>query len=201
MRRDWTPVKADYVTGTLTYRELADKYGIPPSSLMREAVKDGWRAAREQHRKNLVKETVQKSQKDKAKKLNKVRDAVDIIAQRIAKIVEDEQQFHRHVVQVGLGDGKYETREVILQAVNGRALRDVVAALKDITATIRTLYGILTPQEQETLDIARARLRLEERKQLGGTDGEPQGVIVLPGAEMEEDQGAEDPAGDNSGHE
>lgn len=187
MERDWNALKVEYVSGGMSYRELAEKHGIPPSTLMKAAAKGKWKEGRKKYGDSLVAEAVRKTQGEKIKKLQRVQQAADIVASRLLEIVQDEEQFHRHLVQVGLGDGKYETQDVIFKAANTKALRDVVAALKDMSQVIRNLYGILTVQELETLEIARARLELDKQKAGTPTEGEAPGVIVLASPDEEPD--------------
>ena len=48
MATDWTKLRLEYVHGTATMRELADKHGIKAAGLMRRAAKEGWDAQRKQ---------------------------------------------------------------------------------------------------------------------------------------------------------
>lgn len=187
MARDWNALKAEYVAGTMSYRELAEKHNIPPSTLMKAATKGKWREGRTKYGESLVAEAVKKTQGDKIKKLQRAQQAADIVSSRILEIVEDPEQFHRHLIQVGLGDGRYETQEVILKAANTKALRDVVSALKDMAIVLRNLYGILTAQELESLEMARARLELDRQRAGTPSDAEGPGVIVLPAPDDEQE--------------
>lgn len=48
MPADWAALRLEYVHGTATMRELADKHGIKAAGLMRRAAKEGWDAERKQ---------------------------------------------------------------------------------------------------------------------------------------------------------
>lgn len=48
MATDWTKLRLEYVHGTVTMRELAEKHGIKAAGLMRRAAKEGWDAQRKQ---------------------------------------------------------------------------------------------------------------------------------------------------------
>ena len=48
MATDWTALRVEYVHGSATMRELADKHGIKSAGLMRRAAKEGWDAERKQ---------------------------------------------------------------------------------------------------------------------------------------------------------
>lgn len=48
MSADWGAIRTEYVHGTDTMRDLADKHGIKAAGLMRRAAKEGWDAERKQ---------------------------------------------------------------------------------------------------------------------------------------------------------
>lgn len=48
MATDWTSIKLEYVHGTETMRELAERKGIKAAGLMRRAAQEGWEAERKQ---------------------------------------------------------------------------------------------------------------------------------------------------------
>jgi hypothetical protein len=48
MAADWTTIRTEYIHGSLTMRELADKHGIKAAGLMRRAANEGWEAQRKQ---------------------------------------------------------------------------------------------------------------------------------------------------------
>lgn len=48
MSADWTAIRTEYVHGSMTMRELAEKHGIKAAGLMRRAAKEGWDAERKQ---------------------------------------------------------------------------------------------------------------------------------------------------------
>ncbi len=71
------------------------------------------------------------------------------------------------------------------EEVSVKMVRDIAAALKDLVAVTRNLYGLPTVQEQAALNIAAERLVLDKAKVDGGDESET-GVIeitaTLPGA-------------------
>jgi hypothetical protein len=48
MATNWTAIRVEYVNGTCTMRELAEKYGIKPAGVMQRAFREGWDAERKQ---------------------------------------------------------------------------------------------------------------------------------------------------------
>lgn len=57
---DWMAIKTEYVTGTISQRKLAEKYGVPPSSLNRRAKAEQWDAERGMLRDKTGQKTVEK---------------------------------------------------------------------------------------------------------------------------------------------
>lgn len=48
MTTDWVALKLEYVHGTETLRDIADRHGIKSAGVMRRAANEGWDAARKQ---------------------------------------------------------------------------------------------------------------------------------------------------------
>lgn len=48
MAADWTAIRLEYVHGTQSMREVAEKHGIKAAGLMRKAALEGWDAQRKQ---------------------------------------------------------------------------------------------------------------------------------------------------------
>ena len=57
---DWVSIKADYVSGGVSYRELAEKHGVPLGSIKRHAATEGWAANRTETEPKRYQKTVQK---------------------------------------------------------------------------------------------------------------------------------------------
>lgn len=61
MAADWLTIRTDYINGGGSYRQLAEKYGVPFSTLSDRATKGKWKQAKDEHWNNVVKETEQKT--------------------------------------------------------------------------------------------------------------------------------------------
>ena len=48
---DWSAIREEYVTGTLSYQKLGEKYGISRSRISAVALQEHWVSCRETHRK------------------------------------------------------------------------------------------------------------------------------------------------------
>ena len=56
--KEWEQIKTEYVTTDISYRKLADKYGMAYGRLQTRGFNDGWQEAREEYKKNLFKKSV-----------------------------------------------------------------------------------------------------------------------------------------------
>ena len=166
---DWAALKEEYVAGQMSYRFLSRERGVPYDALRRRAGAEGWTALR--------------LARHGADKLEGLRRSADLVARRISNMLEDEQQFHRHLVRYGR-DGEFGVEERVMEKVDTRALKDAVNAIKGMTHVMRDLNGLPTEPEKAAMEVAAARLKLEERKAgtEEGREGES-GVVVL--AEVE----------------
>ena len=42
MKTNWVEIKEEYITTEISYKKLADKYGLSESTLMQRAAKEKW---------------------------------------------------------------------------------------------------------------------------------------------------------------
>lgn len=185
--RDWKQIKTEYITTDTSYRKLAKKHNIPMSTLTRIAIKEQWVEARERYKNKVVAKTVEKMANKEANKLAKIRTAADNMADVVTEIFDDPEQFHRHLVQVGVGKS-FDTVERVYNKIDTKAIKDITATLKDLSAVLRNIYDLPTMQEQAAMDNAASRLRLDQEKAaIGKTDGDETGVVLLAPVEGDAD--------------
>lgn len=63
---DWRVIRAEYVTGEMSMRELCEQYGLSESTIRKRAAKEQWVEHREEHRNNLCQLVEQKVAEQKA---------------------------------------------------------------------------------------------------------------------------------------
>ena len=181
---DWTAVRLEYITGNISYRKLADKHGIAHRSLCDAAAREGWHSKRQEWRERTAIKAAQKASTrvaaTEADKLVKMREAADSMSAVLERVLEDADQFRRHLITTGLGDGVTRTECRVEDKFDTRAIRDTTIALRDLTAAIRNLYSLPTVQEQQAMDIAAERLRMDKAKVKGDDDGSETGVVMMP---------------------
>lgn len=108
---DWDRIREAYTKEGIPVSELAEQYGVGRSTLYKRIAREGWlRLAEERPRQELAR-------------------AVGTLSAVIRRMLEDEQQFYRHLVAVRDEKGS-ETQERIFNKADVRALKDVTGALK-----------------------------------------------------------------------
>ncbi len=116
-----------------------------------------------------------RQRKCKREPLATLKEAVDMATDALYATLADGRQFNRHLYTEKASG---ELVETTLETCNIKQLREAISAIRELGDATRSLYGILTPQEQMALDRENAKLRAL------APDGESEtGVILLPMAE------------------
>ena len=138
MAADWLTIRTDYVNGGGSYRQLAEKYGVPFSTLRDQAIKGKWKKAKDAQWQEVVKETEQKTKEKIAESESEIaaihsRLRLKIMQQLETRLeqAEDGMEFRRLVqsykdmceITDGIGSTE-ETDDGFLNALNGTAEED-----------------------------------------------------------------------------
>lgn len=167
---DRNKLEAEYITSLKSYRDLADEFGVPFKSVCVLGREGEWRQKRKKYRESVVTKTVNKTAEKESKKLSKLISSADKAAGVIEKALSDSQQFNRYVITQKEADGSETTQEYMFDKTDTKALRDIVACLKDLTAVMRNLNNIPTASETEQMNIQREKLEIEKKKAEDGSD-------------------------------
>lgn len=121
-----------------------------------------------------------KSQKNRAaeSRLDILKSAAQLAAEEIVTMLSDDMQFRRHLYAE---KGSGEIMETTLSTRNVKQLRETIAAIRDLADTMRSLYGLLSPEAQTGLDVQMKKLLLDEKKLTQAeTPAAETGVVLLP---------------------
>ena len=141
---DWQPIRAEFITGTLSYRALAEKHGVNYDWLRERARNEGWVRLRQEHREKTLKKTLGKISDRQADKMARIEALTDRLLDKLEKAVAQlELQQCRQTVREREFDEDQQlcVREVIRQEeriseepalVDRRGLKQLTSALKDI---------------------------------------------------------------------
>ncbi len=194
--RDWTALEAEYITTKTSYKKLAEKYSISSRTITDYAKKHNWVEKRKQYCADVVAKVVAFSSQQDVSKLNSLIKSADTMAKIIDKVVTDDKQFQRHLVQIKgkkLESNEEESppylitewcEEQMFEKADTKAIRDIVASLKDLTAVVRNLNNLPTQAEAEAQSLAKERFELERQKaDLDSEDGKEIRVYIAGEAE------------------
>ena len=120
---DWHRVKGEYVAGGISQRDLAEKHGIPWTTLQKRAAREGWAKEREAACAKVVEEVVQKTAKKNADNATL---AADIKRKGLLLL---DRLFDEFETVTATEHRDYTGRNL----TDIKRLRDLTAAYKDLT--------------------------------------------------------------------
>ena len=177
---DWKGIQTEYITGELSLVKLAKKHSLPLSTVQVRCRQEGWVAKRRDFRQQAVAVAVSEAVTDEADRLGKIITSAQRMSVVIEDVFKDGKQFYRHVVQDEI-EGEKTTIEKIFDKADSKAIRDMTAALKDMTLVLRNLYNLPTQAEAEAQRIAAERLKLEQQKAAAADNTDKKITVVMEG--------------------
>ena len=160
-KANWRKIKHEYLTTTISQKALAEKYGLAIMTVANRARDEHWFQARKDYRERTLDIALSKTAERQAAELATLMSSTDRLIQAIDRALQDEQQLHRHIVSIGCGA---EVEERVYGKLDTRAVRDLTAAIKDLTSLQREYYNLPTPAQDEAQRIAAERLAMDKRK-------------------------------------
>ena len=88
MDRDYRKIKAEYIAGGTSYRKLAEKYGVPFSTLRKVAAKEQWTELRNKTRAKTDTKISNAISDKQAAKADKIIDVADKLLDKIAEVID-----------------------------------------------------------------------------------------------------------------
>lgn len=140
---NWEKIKTEYITGDISQRKLAEKYGVPYSTLRDRARKDTWFKQRKKSRQKVVSKSVQKVEAKQVQVATKELTLLDKIEKHLDRAISDVDQFNRYIVTEQVGHGMTETSEQMYSKADMKALKDAMQTL-----------AMIEKMKQERLDRA-----------------------------------------------
>lgn len=175
-KANWEKIKTEYITGDISQRKLAAKYGVSCSTLCKTAQAEKWTAEREEYRQKTVRKAIQKTSEKQAENIKDILLTAAMMATTIDEAMKDPEQFRRYIVTEGLGEGFTETSEKIFDRVDFRSLKDAAAALQTVAKIQKEILAmdrIVDQEKRERLDIDRSKANVVDDEQT------ETGVVVL----------------------
>lgn len=182
VRRDWERIRAEYITGTETLRQMAERLKIPFSTVFNRASKDGWVEAKEEEKEKIQASVQAKAREKRIKReaaaLERVETQIERLLEEIERALADPVQLYRHILYTERGI----QGEVELGKMDTKSARDIMSILADMKASLEGMGGILDKRTAEEIRLKKQRLKLDQRKAglEGKADDETTGVVLLP---------------------
>ena len=154
---DWNAIRAEYIGGTMSQRELAEKYSLSEAYLVKKANKEHWK----QDRDEAVRKGIEKGQQRAA---DAIADNATIAARIRTKLL---QKLEHEIDQLPEKIGSETNGTVIEEGKSGRGnkqktiksqvykLRDLTAAFKDLTDDMQMAQSESNPLLQSLFDLER----------------------------------------------
>ncbi|MBQ3505126.1 MAG: hypothetical protein IJA75_10555 [Oscillospiraceae bacterium] len=139
---DWQAIKTEYITGNISYRTLAEKYGVSCVQISRVGKAEGWVERRAQYREKTLTKTLDRISRQQADREARILGVADKILQKIESMVDAEEPM------------------------DSKGIRALTAAVKELK-DIQNVRSELDRKEQEARI---ANLRRQADKQSGGAE-------------------------------
>ena len=167
----WTKIRAEWLRGGITQKELAEKYGVKLKTIQNRASNEGWKNEKGKIREKVEEQTRERVTRARVNELEKLIATNDALLDGLAAMAE----FIKKNPKVYLRDGKRSLK-------NAEAFAN---AIKIATETQRDLHRIPNLDQRFAQKKWREQKKLEEQK-LKGPDVEqeiweiraPEGVTV-----------------------
>ena len=145
---DWKKIKAEYIRGGVSYRKLAEKHMVSPTTLYKKMHAEKWADLRRQMDQKRDAKIVESVASQEAKRVDMIQDVADLLLLRIKEGVDDRSLL-----------------------VDSQSIRQITASIKDLR-DIKGCKSELDMQEQ----IARIE-KLRREAQTEQTDNSIKVVI------------------------
>lgn len=80
---DWNKISAEYITTGISYRKLAEKYGLDQATIARKAKKEGWVSKRQHHADKTQAEILNADIEQRTDRATKLYNAADELLDKI----------------------------------------------------------------------------------------------------------------------
>ena len=169
---DWNALEAEYITTTISYREMAKKYGLNVAYISKKGRRDRWVEKRRKHLEGVMAEALAADEQRRVERITRLRSTADLLLDKVEQAiseldtklcrqVEKEKQLEYDEESPGKLAREHVTeKEPLLQVpgiIDRQGLRQIASALRDI----RDIQFLKS--EQDTREQA-ARIALLEKQ-------------------------------------
>ena len=142
-RIDWNAIRAEYISGGISYRKLCEKYGCSFMTLKTKAKKEGWTSLRTQAEHSAITKSVERAA-DKA--ADNATLSAEILRSLLLRLKRIEEKYPFDATEIRTQNGK---NTVVFR------LRDLTSAYKELTENIQTGDKASNELLQSLMDLER----------------------------------------------
>ena len=147
---DWDRIRAEYIQGEMSCRELAEKYGISPNVVSKKATKDGWKNDRRKCSEKAAEKIVAHSARAKAdaalKGLDLIKYTMDLWNDNLKTLNETIKQTPAYMLS------------------NPSFASGIARGLQTTYELLEKMSGEGEKERKQRLAIERQKIRIEKKK-------------------------------------
>lgn len=181
--RNWDEIRTYYITHNESLGQVADIFGITRKAIEKKSSAEKWSTQRKLANEDVAKVAcaivMEHEAENVAEQLITASKSATTLADRLMTLLSDDKVFYRRQVVLRNRDGSTEAVETVSDQPDMRAARDAAQAVRDLTTTIRNLYGIPTLPEKAAMELSKARLNLEQKKYEDSKEDEKPAEVVV----------------------
>jgi hypothetical protein len=152
---DWTKIKTEYITDSKSsYRKLAEKYGVPFTTLKDRAKREEWVRLKTQTQHNILTQTIEKDTDQKVDRMTRLMSVTDKLLDKVEQVIDE------------INVGSVVAEKGFVKQLSG--------ALKDI----KDIQGVKSERDIREQE---ARIRNLERQAEASDDSDKEIVIRIAG--------------------
>lgn len=174
---NWAKIKADYVSGKYTYRQLAEKYKISFSTLSKKAKKNKWVSLKRKREERVAKNVQQKLEEKQTKEIVKDIDRICEVARKLIAKAD------KAIEELDLYNVKEKT---VTKKTKYRTDTKIKAPIEDVEKTtekLRIEKGVTNTKSLKNIASALSDIKSILAPENAAEDIET-GVIILPQQEV-----------------
>lgn len=160
----WDEMKNEFITTRISFRKLAEKYDIAHSAISKRAARESWAEKRAQFVAEVETQLIKKNAKNRAKQIDRLMTAASRVLDHALDALDDHEQFNRHIVSEGKGEGVSVTEERVFEKMDTKAMKEVTSVIKDLAGLMRDHYDAPTGAEAFARKMEKEKLKLAKAK-------------------------------------
>ena len=164
MAAPWTKIRAEWLKGGITQKELAEKYGLSVKTIQNRAYKEGWQKQKGKIREKIEEQTRDRVVRVRVNHLDKLIQANEMLLDGLLKMAQMIQADPKAMLKDKAGSIK--------------SAESFAKALQTATMTQRDLYNLKNIDQKFAAKKWREQLKLEQAKQKDSQESDQETWVI-----------------------